>query len=340
MMHLFMHLLSVALLPQWIVQPTDAFPSLSGVSTTSSLRPLRQQRHLPDGRSSAFLRFSGRRGDDDDTNPASTAEAQRLLAKAKAIRESLPDIAATAADRGSLSERDDAAAAAGKGGDRAPSKFSLPSAEENGFRIYVDVGRERGTWMDPRWAASGRRIECTVDVAFPRPAADDGEDAALALASEDIAAGLVKMVASKSSSVSAVYKLRSGPYARLRGGFDEMVVSDGGYCVESPASASLSSSSTLRFCLMVGGAADGDVTIPEGKLYFALPYFGLQTEGDGGDGHPSSANTTPKMILSNKEGTITVKQMGWNTGWFREESRILGVFRAVPLEKAQARDRF
>jgi hypothetical protein len=37
------------------------------------------------------------------------------------------------------------------------------------------------------------------------------------------------------------------------------------------------------------------------------------------------------MILSTKEGIVTVKQIGWHTGWRREESRILGTFRAVTL---------
>lgn len=103
-----------------------------------------------------------------------------------------------------------------------------------------------------------------------------------------------------------------------------MAIQEGGFCIESTPSAS---SSTLRFCISVAGTKDGDVIIPEGLIYFALPYFGIQ----------GSTNT---MALSTKEGTITVKQMGWNTGWRREESRILGVFRAVPLVKAKTRDKF
>jgi hypothetical protein len=52
----------------------------------------------------------------------------------------------------------------------------------------------------------------------------------------------------------------------------------------------------------------GDVSIPKGYLYFSLPCFGGQ--------------------LSTKEGPVTVRQIGWHTGWRREENRILGVFRA------------
>jgi len=234
-----------------------------------------------------------------------TSEADRLLAKAKAIRESLPPTIVSTDKTSSSSE------------------FSLPNELENSFRLYIDIGREKGTWMDPRWGASGRRIECTLDVSFAIQQSLE-EDDKTQLVSEDIAAGLMKTVTNKSSSISKVYKLQTAPYARLRGGFDKMSTLDAGFCIESTPSAP---SSTLRFCIDVSGTKDGDVSIPEGKLYFALPYFGQSKD-------------TNSMALSTKEGTITVKQMGWNTGWRREESRILGIFRAVQLDKAKARDKF
>lgn len=118
-----------------------------------------------------------------------------------------------------------------------------------------------------------------------------------------------------------------------------MKIVDGAYCIESA-----SKSSTLRFCLSVsgtaaatGGGSYGDVNIPEGKLYFALPFFGIvQKDNDDGSGD----DDLPRMSISNKEGTICVKQIGWHTGWRREESRILGVFRAIPLKEARRRDKF
>ncbi|KAL9189588.1 hypothetical protein ACHAXT_009263 [Thalassiosira profunda] len=257
-------------------------------------------------------------GTDDATEAA--AEAAQLLAKAKAIRESLETA-------GESSTAQSVSAKSSVVGTRQ-SEFSLPASlsTENAFRLYLDIGREKGTWMEPRWGASGRRIECTVDVSIERPKEEDGE---ATLASGEIAAGLAKAVTSKSSSLSPVYRLPTAPYARLRGGFDKMIIHEGGYCIESSSSASVSSSSTLRFCLSVTGTTDGDVSIPEGNLYFALPYFGLRTEGD-----------ASRMELSAKEGTVCVRQMGWHTGWRREESRILGVFRAVPIDKAKVRDKF
>jgi len=35
------------------------------------------------------------------------------------------------------------------------------------YHLYLDIGRDPGTWMDPRWGASGHsRIELTLDVWF------------------------------------------------------------------------------------------------------------------------------------------------------------------------------
>ena len=64
-------------------------------------------------------------------------------------------------------------------------------------------------------------------------------------------------------------------------------------------------------------------SIPNGDLHFSLPVFGK----------------TPAQ-LSQKEGIVSVRQMGWNTGWRRVESRIVGVFRAVRLDDAKQRDGF
>ena len=295
------------------VKPNAAFQ----VSTTAKCQPRMSSRHSPRGSALSL----------GDSNPeTATAEARRLLAKAKAIRESL-----VSSSDGSISTMPSPKIKRPLQGGKSPSEFSLPSqALDNncGYRLYLDIGREPGTWMDPRWGASGRRVEFTLDVSFVR-LVEDGispEEQANALASDNIAACLMK-TATRKSSLSPIYALQSAPYARLRGGFDKMAINDGGFCIESSTSALKSSSSTLRFCISVDGTTDGDISIPEGYLFFALPYFGLQ----------SVENSTPLMQLSSKEGTVTVKEMGWHTGWWREESRILGLFRAVPLHKAQNR---
>lgn len=257
----------------------------------------------------------------DDEGVITTAEqqAERLLARAKSIREDL-DAAVSSNSSNQLDE--------GNSSTKIKSEFSLASgSNNNSYRIYLDIGREPGTWMDPRWGASGKRIECTLDIDFTQQQGEDKE-----CSSEEIASALIKTVTTKTSKLSPVFKLQHAPFARLRSGFDKMKIDDGGYCIESGLK-----SSTLRFCLSVSGtggssASYGDISIPEGKLYFALPYFGT-VQGDG-------SNNSPSMSISKKEGTICVKQMGWHTGWRREESRILGVFRAVPLEEARRRDKF
>eukprot|EP00986_Skeletonema_menzelii_P010433 scaffold5070_cov145-Skeletonema_menzelii.AAC.3 len=248
-----------------------------------------------------------------NNNDEATTEAERLLSKAKAIREELG------------SHNTNNQQLEGKSPIQIRSEFCLPAtssgSNNNDYRLYLDVGREPGTWMDPRWGASGRRIECTIDVSF---SSVDEEEQSL---SEEITSGLIKTVTTKSSKLSQVLKLQHAPFARLRSGFDKMKISEGGYCIESA-----SKSSTMRFCLSVNGtegstASYGDVSIPQGNLYFALPYFGT-SQSDG------------SISISKKEGTICVKQFGWNTGWRREESRILGVFRAAPLVEARRRDKF
>ena len=67
----------------------------------------------------------------------------------------------------------------------------------------------------------------------------------------------------------------------------------------------------------------GDLSTPKGCLYFSIPCFGGSIKN-----------------LSMKEGPVTVRQIGWYTGWRREESRIVGTFKAVAIEKAQRKDGF
>ncbi len=111
----------------------------------------------------------GRRALFNAANEAST-EAERLLSKAKAIREELEGD----------STRDSKQIMEGKSPIQIQSEFCLPatttsSASNNNYRLYLDVGSEPGTWMDPRWGVSGRRRECTIDVSFS-PADDATEE--------------------------------------------------------------------------------------------------------------------------------------------------------------------
>ena len=85
----------------------------------------------------------------------------------------------------------------------------------------------------------------------------------------------------------------------------------------------------LRFIIhAVDGKTEGDVALPPGTLmHFAVPAFGVRPEAI-------------LRQLSTKEGLVSVRQMGWHTGWFREESRIVGTFRAVTMEQAKRADGF
>lgn len=187
------------------------------------------------------------------------------------------------------------------------SRWSVDTREDEGeavvYRLYFDIGREEGTWMDPRWGQSGNRIQGSIDVALSRH---------------------------KSQRVFVAHK------ARLSGGFDSMKLGqmrkDTGlsYRIEraSRAGGRQIATATLRFSFPVDGTAErdskyGDVFIPAGVLYFSLPAF-----GNGID------------FLSTKDGVITVRQFGWHTGWWREESRIVGTFRLRPFDEARDIDGF
>ena len=182
------------------------------------------------------------------------------------------------------------------------------------FRLYADIGREEGTWMDPRWGASGKRIEFSLDIGL----------LSNKLASPEVAKKMEQdNTAGKSSPVFA---LDTAKYARLRDGFDRMECTGGAYRIDTDRNGR----STIRIVLEVEGTvrADqsyvyGDVSIPPGCLYFSLPVFGRGIDN-----------------LSIKEGVVSVRQVGWHTGWRREESRILGVFTAKPMSEATKRDGF
>lgn len=230
------------------------------------------------------------------------AEADLLLRRAQELRASLPPI--DEAKRVLTSNNMEGA------GPNSPWRVPHDIVNGVGYRLQLDIGREEGTWMDPRWGASGRRIALTLDVLFSGTLADKvGQDSMV----KDNVGG----------SSSSVYRLETAPAARLRNGVDKMACSGGSYRVDSGGNGK----QTARFYVVVDGTPErgspyGDVSIPRGLLYFSLPCFGGVS------------------TLSSKEGIVTVRQMGWHTGWRREESRIIGTVYATPIEKAIIRDKF
>lgn len=239
-------------------------------------------------------------------------EAIFLLKKAEALRKELPDrITESATSKSNVVIR--------------TTKWNVPPTDENddssnestGYRLYVNIGREEGTWMDPRWGASQRRMEFTIDIQFHQTTGVSKEQ-------------LQRMVQDNFiGSRSPVYNLRIAPYARFRNGFDEMKcsVDNGVYRIDTQNQ----NRRTVRFYITTDGKTDisyGDTNIPAGELYFSIPCFG---------------NSDPKSgihNLSTKDGIVSVRQIGWHTGWRRMESRIVGTFRATPIDVAKQRDGF
>lgn len=234
-------------------------------------------------------------------------ESRILLEKAKAIRDSLPQEAKTETASPPLKSDDE-------------KDDTFPTVD---YRLYIDIGREEGTWMEPRWAASGNRLEFTMDVSLVLPNLNSTTNIDESLADPTLVSQMVKDNLSGKSSQVRILRSKA---ARLRSGFDKMKSNGGAYRIDATRN---SGTSTARFYITVDGTPQGesntygDVSIPVGNLYFSLPCFGNSVTN-----------------FSSREGIVTVQQIGWHTGWRRSESRIIGVFRAVPLAKAMERDRF
>ncbi|CAN0227833.1 unnamed protein product [Ectocarpus sp. 4 AP-2014] len=149
------------------------------------------------------------------------------------------------------------------------SPFSLAPSR---WLVMMDIGREKGTWMPQSWGRSGRRVEVDLLVQF-LPGGDMKADVDSPFVDMTVTPG-------KWSVGAAQGKPRRRPTHSL---------------------GSLTSD-TCRFWVETDGFGRGDVTIPAGRIYFAVPAWGGK--------------------LSRK-GLVTVRQRRWLV---REESRILGVF--------------
>lgn len=196
-------------------------------------------------------------------------EAERLFAKARAIRESLPTESETTPP--ASSDSDAASSATTQTGENDPklsssSGSALGVSSGVGYRLYVDIGREDGTWMEPRWGASGSRIEFTVDVSFLTPdgTGDNSEDDA-SLAAKDVRNRMVKDNFGGRSSAVRIVEATS-PNARLRSGFDKMACRGGGYRIDVSGTDAV-----VRFHLDVDGTPTsgpgstyGDICVPKG----------------------------------------------------------------------------
>ncbi|CAM9298183.1 unnamed protein product [Ascophyllum nodosum] len=144
----------------------------------------------------------------------------------------------------------------------------------------MDIGREKGTWMPPTWGASGRRVEVDLSIQF-------------------LAGGELT--------------------AEMDSPFVDMTVKPGQWNVRPAAGSNRGRtrnsannldmiSDTCQFWVECSGFKRGDVTIPAGKLFFAVPAWGGK--------------------LSRK-GLVTVRQRRF---FIREESLILGVFETERID--------
>eukprot|EP00542_Grammatophora_oceanica_P015598 CAMPEP_0194028052 /NCGR_PEP_ID=MMETSP0009_2-20130614/2078_1 /TAXON_ID=210454 /ORGANISM="Grammatophora oceanica, Strain CCMP 410" /LENGTH=310 /DNA_ID=CAMNT_0038667303 /DNA_START=49 /DNA_END=981 /DNA_ORIENTATION=- len=293
-------------------QVSDAFVTSGSVKlasrTTSDHQYTRQGQ---DGSLCTLLHGSGSSTGGYDSNDIKE-EAERLLERAREIRSTIPD----AAGEETEGKKKQNVATATSTANQAASEWQVKEVNGehrgHGYRLYIDIGREEGTWMDQRWGSGGGRIELTLDVVF-----DDQSPAG-----PELQELMVKDNFGGKSS--ATFAMIPAEKARLREGFDQMkTTGKAAYRLDQARNGGV----TARFFIDVAGTPEGsrsygDLSIPKGCLYFSLPCFGGVSR------------------LSSKEGIVTVRQMGWNTGFRREESRIVGTFTAVPIKEATRMDRY
>eukprot|EP00903_Cladosiphon_okamuranus_P014178 g13175.t1 len=193
-------------------------------------------------------------------DPTGNDAAEKALERAKQLRQEVADLEEELA-KGKPKIREDQPQPDVVDRERArvlaSSPFSLAPSQ---WLVMLDVGREKGTWMPQNWGISGRRVEVDLLVKF-LPGGD--------------------------------------MEAKVDSPFVDMTVTPGRWSVGAaegtnrrrPASSLGSlTSDTCRFWVEASGLTRGDVTIPEGKLYFAVPCWGGK--------------------LSRK-GLITVRQRRW-----------------------------
>ena len=127
------------------------------------------------------------------------------------------------------------------------------------WRISVDIGREKDTWMPKDWGASGGRLVLPIDVEVSSdPAAEPN-------AERDIMGG----------SASAIVPVAEPTFVNERG--EQTVGVAGGGWKIGTQDAGRGRAATLRFWLDFAPAGDdespaatrGDVTLPAERLYFA-----------------------------------------------------------------------
>jgi|UPI000581A277 hypothetical protein len=315
---------------------TTARPAESDTSREHAESKTKSKTPPPHGSSSSDIYTPQRAGEKYQQ------QARELLAKAQALRDQLPITSTSRTESRaqsntsnlSLETTTQATIVSQSKWNVARPEDDSETDERDNYRLYLDLGREDGTWMDPRWGASGRRIEGSLDIQFRRNSH----------ACPELAKHMVNDNLASPASASVVRSLATAPAMRLRQGFDAAACHGGAYRLDGLGEKM----QTLRFLVLLDGVGVddnryGDVSIPSGCLYFSLPVFGPTANSrlfNNNNNHNNNNNPTAPLRLSAKEGIVSVRQIGWHTGWRRRESRIVGTFRAVPLVQARKRDGF
>ena len=184
------------------------------------------------------------------------------------------------------------------GNSSSSSPLSVTKSDIAGFecRITMNIGREKGTWMDKDWGASGARLLLPINLKFTNDEIDLGFPGEESLGGRYV---YRLEVLNDNNKVSFV-----GPQGEV-----QVEVTNGGWATLP----SNSGETKLRFFLdFPQGAIRNDVSIPSGRVYFSTACFPTNSGDVQGklrfdESTVASVNRNDKNVAILKEGGITIK---------------------------------
>lgn len=198
------------------------------------------------------------------------------------------------------------------------------------WRIDIDFGREKGTWMPPQYGAGGERFECYIENVVFEPdrwssslsgdskgESGKSDEEAISFFSKGPLGGRgtetgregLKQMGKPASPRSIRFEGGYGGNNRaLVRGFPRLSVTPGAW----QRIGSMREGSLRFFARLPEGLDQGTLQLPAGdNLYFATPAWG--------------------DVLSRKGGVVSVKR----NVWWRTEYRMVGSWTPVPMEEVE-----
>lgn len=174
---------------------------------------------------------------------------------------------------------------------------TVPSLADMECRVTLNVGRERGTWMDKDWAASGARLLLPINVRFTREEIDLGFPG-----EESLGGRFCNRLEVLDDCVTFI-----GPQGEVS------VRAEDGCWATLPITERQADTgeAKLRFFLdFPEEASRNDVTLPAGRVFFSGVCFGNSEDAPLEPGESLLEGPGKVGILT--EGGMTIKRNDWS----------------------------